>query len=133
MDTIDKIKNQFETSDLFPKSLGIELLDLAPGYARVTMKVCPNMINLHGIGHGGVIFSVADTALGLACNAHGITAVGMTCNIDYLAPAILGEQLVAIAQEQYRSKRIGNYQITVSSSDDKLIALVRGIVYFKVS
>lgn len=133
MDNVEKIKNRFATEDLFPQLLGIELLEITPGYAKVTMKIAPNMVNFHGIGHGGVIFTAADTAFGLACNAYGIPAVAMTCNIDYISPALLGEELIITAQEQSRTKRTGNYQMTVSSSEGKLIALVRGIAYFKVS
>lgn len=131
MDIISEFRNQFEISNHFPKTLGIELLDLAPGYARLAMKVRADMVNFHGIGHGGVIFSLADTAMGLACNTHGSPAVVMTSTIDYLVPAHIGERLEATAQEQYRSHRTGNYLISVNSGDSKLIALIRGITYFK--
>jgi acyl-CoA thioesterase len=133
MDIIEKIKSQFESEDLFPKSLGIELLEISLGFARVAMTIGPNMVNFHNIGHGGVIFSLADTALGLASNSYGIPAVAITSTIDYLAPAQLGERLVATAEEKHRSRRTGNYLIHVVAGDGRQVSLVRGIAYFKSS
>ena len=130
MDIIDEIKNQYETGDYFPRSLGIELLELSPGFSKVAITVGPEMVNLHGIGHGGMIFTLADTAFGLACNSHGIPAVAMTNTIDYLAPARLGERLIATGEERQRSRKTGNYEIKVTSDNGKLVAIVRGIAYF---
>lgn len=131
MDIIESIKNKYNTSDNFPQSLGIELKELAPGYARVSMVLRENMVNFHGIGHGGAIFTLADTALGLASNTYGQPAVALTVTIDYLAPARSGMELVAIAKEEHLSKRTGVYQVKIITSTGDNIAQARGIVYRK--
>ena len=66
---IEALKEKFETGDLFPKSLGIELVELAPGRAVVAMTVTEGMANFHGTAHGGAIFTLADTAFALSCNS----------------------------------------------------------------
>ncbi|MBC7326037.1 MAG: hydroxyphenylacetyl-CoA thioesterase PaaI [Moorella sp. (in: Bacteria)] len=128
MDFLQAIKEKY-TADNFPRSLGIELLELAPGYARVAMTLKESMVNFHGIGHGGAIFTLADTALGLASNSKGVQAVALTVTINYLTPARAGMRLIATAQEEHLTRRTGVYRITVNSSGGEAIALVRGTVY----
>jgi len=128
MNILQEIKEKY-AADTFPQSLGIEILDLAPGYARVTMTLKENMLNFHGIGHGGAIFTLADTALGLASNSHGNPALALTVTINYLAPARPGTHLVAIAEEEHLTRRTGVYRITINTSDGDNIALARGTVY----
>ncbi|GEA14932.1 MAG: acyl-CoA thioesterase [Moorella sp. (in: firmicutes)] len=130
MDFLQAVKERY-TSDTFPRSLGIELLELAPGYARVAMTITENMLNFHGIGHGGAIFTLADTALGLASNSHGNPAVAISVTINYLAPARAGTRLVAEAREEHLTRRTGVYRITVNSSQGEAIAVVHGTVYRK--
>lgn len=130
MDSLKDIKEKF-TADVFPRSLGIELLEVRPGYARVRMTLKENMVNFHNIGHGGAIFTLADTALGLAANSHGEMAVALTVNINYLSPAQPGSQLTAIAEEESLTKRTGVYCINVSADTGEKIALARGTVYRK--
>lgn len=131
MDIIETMKQRYETEDIFPKSLGIELAELSPGYARLTMTVVPNMANFHGIGHGGVVFTLADTAFGLSCNSHGVPAVALTVNIDFLAPARVGDQLTVEGQELNRTRKTGHYQMTVTNQAGTVLASVRGIAFFK--
>lgn len=128
MDILQEIKEKY-AADIFPQSLGIQILDLAPGYARVTMTLKDNMLNFHGIGHGGAIFTLADTALGLASNSHGNPALSLTVTINYLAPARRGTHLVAIAEEEHLTQRTGVYRVTINTSDGDNIALARGTVY----
>ncbi|WP_406677745.1 hydroxyphenylacetyl-CoA thioesterase PaaI [Moorella sp. ACPs] len=130
MDTLQAVKEKY-AADNFPRSLGIELLELAPGYARVAMTLTENMVNFHGIGHGGAIFTLADTALGLASNSHGDPAVAISVTINYLSPARAGTRLVAEAREEHLTRRTGVYRITVNSSKGEAIAVVHGTVYRK--
>lgn len=131
MEYIDVLKDKFENEDRYASSLGIKMLELGPGYAKIGMKVTREMVNFHGITHGGAIFSLADSAFGLAANSHGVSAVAMTVSIDYLAMTAPGDYLVAVAEETQRSRKIGNYNIQVLNQDEKVIAAMRGITYLK--
>lgn len=130
-DDLNELENKFETGDLFPKSLGIELLELAPGLSRVAMTIEKNMTNFHGTSHGGAVFTLADTAFALSCNSHGTPAVALSVTIDYFAPAKTGDRLVAVAEEVSRTRRTGSYHITVTANDQKKIAFVRGLAFIK--
>ncbi|MGE5405768.1 MAG: hydroxyphenylacetyl-CoA thioesterase PaaI [Candidatus Saccharibacteria bacterium] len=131
MNYLEELKSKFETEDLFRKLLGIELLELEPGFARLSMTVTESMANFHGTGHGGAVFTLADTAFAMACNAHGVPAVALTVNIDYFAPAKIGETLIATAEEVNRTRRTGHYHITVTNESGNKVVFFRGIAYFK--
>ncbi|QGP92285.1 Acyl-coenzyme A thioesterase PaaI [Neomoorella glycerini] len=128
MDSLEEVRARYD-ADTFPRSLGIELLELAPGYARVAMTLTENMVNFHGIGHGGAIFTLADTALGLASNSRGDPAVALTVTINYLSPAPVGTRLVATAEEEHLTRHTGVYRLTVTTSNGQNIALAQGTVY----
>jgi acyl-CoA thioesterase len=83
-------------------------------------------VNGHDICHGGMIFTLADTAFAHACNSYNFNTVAAGCNIDYLAPAKLGDVLSASAQEQVLSGRTGIYDVVVTDQENKTIALFRG-------
>lgn len=131
MDTIEAIKQKYATGDYFPRSLGIELVDLTPGCAKVEMVIRDDMLNFHGIGHGGAIFTLADTALGLASNSRGVPAVAITVNIDFLAMAKPGRRLTAVAEEDNLTRRTGVYRVGIVDDQGEKIAQARGIVYRK--
>jgi len=110
-------------------ALGMQLVSIAPGTATITMRVRPDMVNGHHICHGGMIFSLADTAFAYACNSYNKNTVASACHIDFLAPAKEGETLEAEAVEQSASGRTGVYDITVRTTHGKTIALFRGKSY----
>lgn len=116
-------------ADNFPRSLGVEILELAPGYARVAMFLTEKMVNFHGIAHGGAIFTLADTALGLASNSRGNPALALTVTINYLRPGRVGTLLTAEAREEHLTRRTGFYRITVTDSDGITVAIVHGTVF----
>lgn len=128
---IEALKHKFESGDLFPKSLGIELLELEPGRAVVTMTVTESMANFHGTAHGGALFTLADTAFALSCNSHGTPAVALSVTMDYMAPSRPGDRLVAVAEEAQRTKRTGSYHITVTANGETKIAFFRGLAFIK--
>jgi acyl-CoA thioesterase len=128
---LDELKSRFESGDIFPGSLGIELIELKEGSAKLAMTVTESMINFHGTAHGGAVFTLADTAFALSCNSHGTPAVALSVTIDYMSPANPGEKLYADAVEVQRTKRTGNYHITVTSNDGRKIAFIRGIAFIK--
>ena len=107
------------------KGLGMEILQIKPGEAALTMTVMPNMVNGHGIAHGGFIFLLADSAFAFACNSRNERAVAAHCDISFIRPGKLGDRLVAVAREISRSGRSGIYDIRVSV-DDTAIAEMRG-------
>jgi acyl-CoA thioesterase len=108
------------------QGLGIKLIDVGPGSARMQMLVRPDMLNGHAMCHGGFIFTLADSTFAFACNSYNLQTVAAGCTIEFLAPAKEGELLQAEAIEQSRSGKTGVYDITVTNPDGKKIALMRG-------
>ena len=112
--------------DSASRMLGICVVDVKPGYARVTMTVRPDMVNGHRTCHGGLIFTLADSAFAVSCNSYNETTVAAAASIDFLAPAFAGDELSAEANELWRSGRSGLYEITVINQRGERIALFRG-------
>jgi acyl-CoA thioesterase len=104
-------------SDRASRSLGMELVDVGPGRATVRMAVREDMVNGHAIGHGGLTFTLADSAFAFACNSYNRSTVAAACDIRFLAPTRLGDVLVAEAVERSRSGRDGVYDVTVRCRD----------------
>jgi len=97
------------------------------GYARIAMTVRADMLNGHGIVHGGMVFALADTAFAYACNGRNQTAVAQQASIVFLSPAREGERLVAEASEQALAGRSGVYQVTVHTADGRAVASFTGL------
>ncbi len=108
------------------QALGMLLVEIRPGYARMTMPVRADMLNGHQTCHGGYIFMLADSAFAFACNSHNHNTVGAGCTIDYLAPGREGDLLTAEATEQALAGKTGVYDIKVMNQDGRAIALFRG-------
>ncbi|MFJ4067378.1 hydroxyphenylacetyl-CoA thioesterase PaaI [Pseudomonas sp. NPDC089996] len=111
------------------QGLGIALLDIAPGLARLSMPVRADMLQGHGTCHGGFLFALADSAFAFACNSHDKATVAQGCSIDYLAPALAGDVLTAAASELSRKGRTGLYDVRIENQRGELIALFRGKSY----
>ncbi len=105
---------------------GIELVEIAPGYARMTMTVRKDMVNGHDICHGGMTFTLADTAFAYACNAGNEVTVAAACNIVFPAPAKLGDVLTAECREVHKRGRAGVYDTTVTNQEGAVIGIFRG-------
>ena len=112
--------------DQATQGLGIELMDVGPGYARMQMRVRPDMLNGHAMCHGGFIFTLADSTFAFACNSYNVQTVAAGCTIEFLAPAFEGESLQAEAIEQSRSGKTGVYDVVVTNPEGRKIALMRG-------
>ena len=112
--------------DRAANALGMSILSVRPGYAKLAMPVRADMVNGHHICHGGMIFTLADTAFAYSCNSYNKNTVASACHIDFLAPARENDSLEAEAIEQSQSGRTGVYDVTVRTSDGKTIALFRG-------
>jgi len=119
--------------DPFARFMGIEILEIRPGYSRAEMTVGEHMLNFHGIPHGGVIFSLADVAFAAASNSYGQTAVALNVNINFLTAVPVGARLYAEATEESLSHRTALYRLAVTTEDGDLVALAHGVVYRKQS
>ncbi|MDR2239367.1 MAG: hydroxyphenylacetyl-CoA thioesterase PaaI [Zoogloeaceae bacterium] len=117
--------------EMYAKDRALQFLrvtvdEIRPGYARASLRVTADMVNGHGICHGGFIFLLADAAFAYSSNSYNHNAVASGCTIDFLAPAHVGDMLTATAEEQALAGRSGIYDIDVRNQDDRRIALFRG-------
>ena len=112
--------------DQASRNLGMRMEDVKPGAARLRMTVRLDMVNGHGICHGGIVFALADSAFAVACNTYNAVTVAAAASIDFLAPVRMHDELTAEARELWRSKRSGIYEIVVSNQRGEQVALFRG-------
>lgn len=115
--------------DRASQALGMRLVEVGPGRARVAMTVRPDMVNGHDVCHGGIVFALADSAFAFACNSYNESTVAAAATIDFLAAARTGDELTAEAAELWRTKRNGIYEISVSNQRGERVALFRGRSY----
>lgn len=106
--------------------MGIVVTDIAPGSATATMTVTKEMLNGHGMTHGGATFSLADTAFAYACNAYNKNTVASGCDITYSGPSHEGDVLTAVASETILMGRSGIYDVTITKQDGSIVGLFRG-------
>jgi LAO/AO transport system kinase len=115
--------------DAYARHLGLELVEAGEGTATVSMRVRPEHINFWDSCHGGAIFSLADTALGLACNSYGSVAALIDSHMTFSVAVKAGERLTARAEEISRSRKLGVYRMEVRRDDGVLVASLTGTVY----
>jgi len=106
--------------------LGMEVISVGPGTATLKMTVQQHHANGHGMCHGGITFSLADSAFAFACNSPNRIVVAQHNSITYLAPAMVGDTLTATATEVALAGRSGIYDVRVTNQNDKTIAEFRG-------
>ena len=114
--------------DFASQALGMEFLELRPGYAKLAIVVRRDMLNGFGLCHGGLLTTFGDTAMAFASNSHNEMAVATHIAIDFVAPARLDDRLIAEAREVARTKRTGVYDMTVTNQHGSLVAMLRGRV-----
>jgi acyl-CoA thioesterase len=107
-------------------AMGMAIVDVDEGLATMTKTVGPNDVNGHGICHGGVIFSLADSAFAFACNSRNQSTVAQHNTISFVSPARAGDVLTARAVELYLNGRNGLYDVVVTNQDGSLVAQMRG-------
>jgi acyl-CoA thioesterase len=117
--------------DAFSQWLGVEVLETAPGSAKIRMTVRPEMVNGFGIAHGGIVFSFADSAFAFASNSHGRVAVAVDNSISYPAAINVGDTLTAEATEEHLTNSLGFYRVVVTRADGTTVAIFRGTVFRK--
>ena len=116
-------------ADPFVQRLGIVIESVQPGVVSLKMRVREEHMNFNGTCHGGVLFSLADTAFGLASNSHGVMAIGIHADMAFCAPASVGDLLIARASEVSRSKRVGTYSVEITHADGRTVAVFTGTVH----
>ena len=125
----ERVVDAMMAADAFSRWLGIKVLAVGPRQATVAMRVRDEMVNGFGVSHGGIVYSLADSALAFASNTHGRVTVSIENSITYPHPVKVGDELVAIAEEESASNRLGYFRVTVRRGDGTVVALFRGTVY----
>lgn len=121
--------------DAASQGLGMRLVSVGPGTATIEMTVREDMVNGHGIGHGGFTFTLADSAFAFACNSHNRSTVAHVCEITFHAPTRLGDVLTATATERHREGRDGTYDVEVRNAEGVVATFlgrskeIRGVLY----
>jgi len=123
------IVEQMLAKDEFSRWLGLEVVHLRPAYCMCTMTVRDDMVNGFGVAHGGVVFSLADSAFAFASNTQGRIAMSIENSISYPAPVRVGDVLTAEAVEETATYRLGFYRVRVTNQENALVGLFRGTVF----
>ncbi len=116
-------------NDAFSRWLNIEVQEVRSGYCRLQMTVREEMLNGFYIAHGGITYSLADSALAFAANSHGQKAVSVETSISHLLPVKPGDQLTAEAFEKSKTNKIAVYEVEIKNQNNQLVALFKGTVY----
>ncbi len=125
----EEVVRRMLAEDAFSAWLGIELLEIAPGSCKVRMRVREQMLNGFRRCHGGVVFSLADSALAFASNSRGRIAVSVENSLAYPAPVFAGDLLTASATELSHGERISTFHVLVTNQDSRHVGIFRGTVY----
>ena len=118
-------------NDPFSQWLGISLVSVGAGACTLKMQVRAEMLNGFGVAHGGITFSLADSAFAFACNSHGRHAVSIHCSVEHTAPGFENDVLTATATEDHLGNSVSNYAIRVTRHDGAVVALFRGVAFRK--
>ena len=124
-----RVVDAMMSGDAFSQWLQIERLEEGPGHCTLRMTVRDEMVNGFFIAHGGISYSLADSALAFASNGHGIKAVSIETSISHLRPVQAGDTLTAIATEDNLGRKTGIYRVEVLNQKGKLVALFKGTVF----
>ena len=125
----ERVRDGMFANDKASQGLGMEIVAVGPGYARITMAVREDMLNGFRICHGGFITSLADSAFAFSCNSYNEQTVASGVSVDFMAPGKPGDVLTAEAKEVFAAGRTGVYDIVVTNQKGELIAVMRGKSY----
>ncbi|MFB0924105.1 MAG: hotdog fold thioesterase [Vicingaceae bacterium] len=129
MNNANKIVSQMFEGDAFSKWLGIEVVAVKEGFCELNLAVREEMTNGFKIAHGGVTYSLADSALAFASNSHGRKSVSVETSISHTKQCLVGDVITAKAIEKSISNKIAIYEITITNQKDETVALFKGTVY----
>lgn len=127
--TAEKIVAKMYDKDWFSQWLGIQRLEIMPGRCVLRMTIRKEMLNGFGIAHGGITYSLADSALAFASNSHGRMSVSVETSISHTESLKEGDVITATAEEMSLSNKVGVYHVSVTNQDNKVVALFKGTVY----
>lgn len=127
--TPNEVVTHMMENDLFSQWLGISVIDIKEGYSKIKMTVRPEMINGFGIVHGGIAFSLADSAFAFACNNRNILSVALDTSINFIKPVHVGDVLTAEAKELHNGKSTGLYHISITNQNEHVVAVFKGTCY----
>ena len=125
----ERVVSSMLKRDAYSQWLGLEIIDVAPNAATVRMTVRPEMVNGFGVCHGGIAFSLADSALAFASNTHGRVTVSIENSIRYPAPIMPGDVLTATAVQESATRKLAFFSAAVTKSDGTVVGLFKGTVY----
>lgn len=129
MKTPKQIFELMYNNDPFSKLLGMQLIAISEGHCKLEMKVTKDMLNGFSIAHGGITYSLADSALAFASNSRGIQSVSIETSINHLSKVIEGDILTATSEEKNLTGRTALYLINISNQNNQVVALFKGIVF----
>ena len=129
MKLASKIVNKMMSNDSFSKWLGIEIIELSEGFCKLQMKIRDDMTNGFKIAHGGITYSLADSALAFASNSNGFQSLTIESSINYFKKVNSGDILSAITNEINKTEKIAKYSIVVSNQNNEKIASFNGKVH----
>ncbi len=125
----EQVVDHMLAQDAFSQWLGIRLLEIREGYSRITMTVRKEMVNGFGIAHGGIAFSLADSAFAFACNNRNNLSVALDTNISFTKAVQIGDQLTAEAVEVHNGRSTGVYSISIYNQHSEQVALFKGTCF----
>jgi acyl-CoA thioesterase len=128
MSPTDVVNHMLKT-DAFSNWLGIELIEIKEGYSKIQMLVRAEMLNGLGIVHGGIAFSLADSAFAFACNNRNNLSVALDTSINFVKAVHIGDTLIAEAIEMHNGKSTGIYHITITNQNQQTVALFKGTCF----
>lgn len=123
------VVNHMMEHDGFSQWLGIRVLEIREGFSKISMVIRPEMVNGFGIIHGGVSFSLADSAFAFACNNRNILSVALDTSINFIKPVHVGDELTATAKEIHNGQSTGLYHITIMNQHQHVVAEFKGLCY----
>ncbi len=128
-DLANKVVGKMMQDDLFSQWMGMQVLDVKEGYSKITMPIRKEMINGFGIVHGGVAFSLADSAFAFACNNRNNVSVALDVTISFTKAVNVGDVLIAEAKEIHNGRSTGVYLITISNQKNEQVAFFKGTCF----
>lgn len=123
------VVNHMMEHDQFSRWLGIQVLEIREGFSKISMVIRPEMVNGFGIIHGGVTFSLADSAFAFACNNRNVLSVALDTSINFIKPVQVGDELTASAKEIHNGQSTGLYHITIMNQHQHVVAEFKGLCY----
>ena len=125
----NNVVNDMLQKDLFSQWLGISIIEIKEGYSKIKMTVRSEMINGFSIVHGGIAFSLADSAFAFACNNRNILSVALDTSINFLKPVQVNDVLIAEAKELHNGRSTGLYHINITNQQNETVAVFKGTCF----